>query len=150
VTASIPHPVFANEPRTAATNVSPLENYERGIHFIAGWEFDATDKIHVLVFGGPSLFGVRQDVVSDIAVQEGGAPFNTVTISGATLTRLSEFGALGYNLGVNGSYMFTRRIGAGILVRFSGGTVDLTGPGGIALAVDAGGLDVGIGLRVRF
>lgn len=150
VTASIPHPLYAGEPRKASTNVSPLENYERAIHVTAGWAFDQMGSMHLRVFGGPSFFGVKQDVVTAISVQEGSAPFNTVTISGATLTRLTEFGAVGYNVGVDGSYMFNPRVGFGILARFSGATVNLSDPSGIEMAVDAGGFDVGVGVRFRF
>ena len=150
VTASIPHPLYGGEPRTATTNVSPLEHYQSAIHISLAWEMKVAEKATVRFFGGPSFFGVKQDVVSAITVQEAGAPYTSVTISGATLTRLSDFGAVGYNVGLDGTYMFSRRVGAGVLVRLAGGTVDLTGPGDMKFSVDAGGFDVGLGIRVRF
>ena len=150
VVAKIPHPLVVNQPRTATTNVSPLENTETALHFNAGWETAVTEKMSVRFYGGPSIFGVTQDVVSTIEVAEVGPPYSAVTITGATLERLSKFGGFGFNVGVDGTYMFSDRIGMGLLVRYAKGTVDLTGPEDMKVSVDAGGFDGGLGIRLRF
>jgi hypothetical protein len=58
---------------------------------------------------------------------------------------------VGFNLGVDGRYMFTRNIGAGAMLRFTHAGVSLTSPtGGDDIKVDAGGFEIAAGLRFRF
>ena len=59
--------------------------------------------------------------------------------------------AVGFNAGVDLATYLTPTVGVGALVRFSRAIIDLTQPdGGGSLAVTAGGLHVGGGLRLRF
>ena len=56
--------------------------------------------------------------------------------------------AVGFNAGLDLATYLTPTVGVGVLVRFSRAMVDLARPdGGGALAVEAGGLHVGGGLR---
>ena len=54
--------------------------------------------------------------------------------------------AIGLNIGVDGSYLFTRNVGAGIFLRYAGAEADL--PSAPDLRV--GGFQFGVGARVRF
>ena len=96
---------------------------------------------------GPSFTRVRQDLVVDS--QEFGQ--NIVSAANANTTIppivVNQSGtAKGINVGLDGQYMFTRMLGAGIFIRYNGGSVDLAD----ASAVDAGGFQLGIGGRFRF
>ncbi len=116
VTASVPHPLFYDSPREAASTVPGLQNTEADFHISLSWRVAVADHLDVRLFGGPSFFNVKQDFVTAVAIQEDGAPYSTVSITGGTTTRASKT-APGFNLGLDATYMFSRRVGAGILVR---------------------------------
>jgi len=48
----------------------------------------------------------------------------------------------GFNIGVDGTYLFTRQYGAGAFMRFTGGGADITRPDGTTLSLAAGGFQV--------
>lgn len=103
----------------------------------------------VTVGAGPSFHAVRQELVTEFFFAEGPEPFRTVTATGTTQVTRSE-SAVGLNLGVDGVYMLTPRIGGGVTIRYSGGSVDLPGAGGETVTVDAGGIQAAVGIRLRF
>ena len=82
---------------------------------------------------------VKQGFVSSISVVPG-----TQDISVATNTVSAS--TTGGTAGFDGSYLFHKNIGAGLWVRYVGGTVTIPGAGDLK----AGGLNAGIGLRFRF
>ena len=57
---------------------------------------------------------------------------------------------VGYNAGVDLTFFFSRYVGVGGLVRTSRATVKLPTPDGHKVDVDAGGTQVGAGMRFRF
>ena len=148
VTGSIPHPLFFGRPRTGNFSRTDLEHAETGIHLQAVWVVPITDQIDVSVFGGPSFFNVGQSVITNVMPAEVGAPFNTVAITGATITTVSER-AVGGNVGVDITYLVTERYGGGFFVRWAGASVDIPASGG-PQSIDVGGTQFGIGLRARF
>ena len=149
VTASVPHPLFYDMPRQASATASGLENTQYGVHISVGWRFNVAPHFDVRVFGGPSVFGVTQDVVSSFDVQETGPPFSTVSLANVTTTRESKTGP-GFHVGLDSSYMFSRTFGIGLLIRYGRGTVKLPMPAGGSVSVHAGGFDGGLGARIRF
>ena len=54
--------------------------------------------------------------------------------------------AFGVNVGGDVNYMFSDRVGAGLFVRYVGGSVDLAAVPGMTV----GGFQAGLGLRFRF
>ena len=100
-----------------------------------------TDKIDVAVSAGPSVFAVKQDLVSALTIGEPGP-----TISGTTITKASKTGP-GANFGVDVTYMINKRFGAGALARYTWGSVELPGA---TKKLTVGGFQVGAGARVRF
>jgi len=71
-------------------------------------------------------------------------PSRTQNINIATGSE--EGTAKGVNVGVDGTYLFTPRVGAGIFLRYAGGSVDLPSAPGLKV----GGFQAGIGARIRF
>jgi hypothetical protein len=57
---------------------------------------------------------------------------------------------VGINVGADVTYMVTKTFGAGVLLRYAGGSADLATPSGASLSLDAGGFQFGAGVRVRF
>lgn len=147
ISASIPHPLFHDAFRNAS-GLAPLEYSERAVHLHALWSIPAAEEIDVAVFFGPSFFTVKEDLVQAVSFGES-SDFSSVTLGGIETQRVSKSTA-GFNIGIEGSYMFTRRLGTSATIRFSHGSVDLPLAGGGESSVDAGGFDIAAGIRFRF
>ena len=100
-----------------------------------------TDKIDVGFAFGPTIFMVGQDVATAIAVTEPGP-----TLASTTITR-EDHTTVGINLGVDINYFFRPNIGAGVVARYTYGSVDLDSVGE---SLTVRGFQLGFGLRYRF
>jgi hypothetical protein len=134
----VPNPLVINKPVTLTASGSDFHRKEIGTHIMAVWVVPAGEKTDVTIFGGPSIFHLSQDVMTATV------PAGTQSITTGS-ERQSGTG-FGGNVGVNGNYYFTPRIGAGVFIRYAGGSVDLPAASG----ADVGGLQIGGGLRLRF
>jgi hypothetical protein len=148
---AVPHPLFAGEPRTATAQLGGLGYSEQAVHIQAVWFMPVTTRFDVAVFAGPSVFVVKLDQATfgPANIQEGAFPFTSVTITGVSASSRSET-AVGFHAGVDGTYLVTRRFGGGLFLRYSRASVDFPTSAGGTVGVDAGGFEVGGGLRVRF
>ena len=146
IDASIPHPLYLDRDRQI-TGSSSGRREEIAAHVQAGWAITAGRRLVVTVGGGPSWFSVKQDVVKGVTWSQT-YPYDTATFAGADTARSNE-SALGYNVGLDVGYYFSRNFGIGGLVRFSRARVSLGSPSG-ASTIDAGGVQAGAGLRLRF
>lgn len=146
----IPSPLVFGSPRVAVTSTGELKHSETAVHLHALWMIPISDKIELAAMGGPSFYKIEQDFVSGITVSEGAIPpFASVTISSVT-TQTESKRAAGFTAGADMTYLITRRFGAGAFVRYSAASVDLPTAGAGTVTVDAGGFQIGAGLRVRF
>lgn len=148
VTGSVPHPLFFDTPRTTALQRADLTHRQIGFHFQAVYVIPVTEAIDIAVFGGPSVFRVEQDFVTGVTLGPELDPFDTVALT-AVATQASQETGIGINVGADVSYMFTEFLGAGGFFRYTSGSVDFTTTAGVQ-SIDAGGAQVGGGLRVRF
>ncbi len=147
VSAQIPHPFFFNQPRTVTGRASNVTHREVATH---------TDLVYVIVSegidlalsAGASFFRVDQDLVSDITYTET-YPYDTATFSNAPTTRVTVT-KVGYNLGADATWKLSPLWGVGGLVRFARARVPLSVNGLGAGTVNAGGLELGGGLRLMF
>lgn len=139
ITASIPDPSVFDRPKTVTQDTSDLGRTEVGVHMQAVWFIPVTDKIDVALSAGPSFIRVTQELTPTVTV-----PARTQNISASEESQSGT--ALGVNVGFDGTYMLTPRYGAGVFLRFAGGSVDL--PAVADLKV--GGFQGGFGFRVRF
>jgi hypothetical protein len=138
MTAVIPNPIFFDRLATVSVTAADLKRSETGVHIRALWTIPVRDKINLSVSAGPSIIHVSQQIAS------GTVPANTQTLNS---TFNEETGnAFGVNIGFDGAYMVTPRAGVGLFVQYAGGSVDLTD----AKGVKAGGVQAGLGLRLRF
>ena len=102
---------------------------------------DFTEKMDIMVFAGPVRAGVEHEVVSAASVAE--------SDSGPVVTlerQVIHKGFWGIQVGVDGKYMFTKNIGAGAFLRFSGASGDVTE----GVNLDLGGFQGGAGIRFKF
>jgi hypothetical protein len=140
VTAQIPDPILFDSPNQQTLSAGDLEHSESAVHVSAVWFWPVTDKIDVAVSAGPSFFTVKQTSVTSITVQP-----NTSVATGVNISNVKESGTGGH-VGLDVTYLLTPRIGAGVLLRYAGTSVDLPGADGLGV----GGFQLGLGARLRF
>jgi len=147
VTAQIPHPFFFNRLRDIA-GATDTERDELGTHIQFAYLANLGRRIRLILSAGPSVIRVEQTFVTDVKFSQE-YPYDTATFTGAT-TRRSSASKTGFNAGADVTWMFSRQIGAGGLVRFTRATVAEDAGNGRTVSVDAGGLQVGAGVRFLF
>ena len=148
IDGQIPHPFFFAQRRTLSGE-TPLTRDEFAVHVDAMILLPLKlRKFEVAVFAGPSFFSVGEDFV-DEGVYADDYPYDSVTFSSAKLTRASK-SAVGFNAGADVTYKLTRSLGVGGLIRASTAGVDLPNRDAKLVNVSAGGLQVGVGVRLRF
>ena len=158
VDAAIPHPLVFNQLRQVSGDVSNVTRTATSIHLDVLVTTALSERLGLQLSVGPTLIKREQEAV--IAVQaEEQFPFDTATFGGAT-TRRVRGSATGVHVGADLTWMVTRRVGLGGLVRYVNGKVDLDVPVDPATAIgtattrrlrlEAGGVQAGAGLRVRF
>jgi hypothetical protein len=148
VAGSIPHPFFFNTPRTINGTAGSLERTEFAAHIQAAYVIPSS-RFDIVISGGPTVFNVKQDLVSSATFTET-YPYDTATFGTATTTKATGT-KLGFNAGVDVGVRLSRNFGVGALLRFSRAslTLPLTGSSS-GVSVDAGGLQVGGGVRFYF
>lgn len=147
--ASVPHPFFFNRPREVEGEVTGIEREELAVHIQARATFVPTERIQAVVFGGPSFFTVKQGVVNDFEITEA-YPYDTATFSRGIFTTVDD-SKVGFNVGADVGYFFTRQVGVGGSVQWAATTIDAPGSGGSGtFDIKAGGFQAGAGLRLRF
>ena len=147
VSARVPSPISLVTFRDATTTAAGLEHKEGALHLQGIWHVPITVEFEVALFGGPSIFNAKHDLVEDVTVTEVGGNFTQVNLA-VNQSSVSET-VVGFNLGVDGRYMFTSNIGAGAMIRFTRGKGDFEA-GGQTLEINTGGFEVGGGLRFKF
>ena len=147
VSARLPHPFFPGSVRTIAGNM-PVYHDERAVHLHALVIVPVNPAFTVTVFGGPTVFSLRQDLVTDVRFTHS-YPYDDAVFGGIVTGEQSR-STVGFNAGVDVAYYFTDTIGVGWLTRFSAGTIDLPSAGDGSVDVPAGGFHAAGGLRLRF
>lgn len=147
--ASVPHPFFFNRPREVEGEVADIDREELAVHVQARATFVPTPRIQAVVFGGPSFFTVKQGIVTDFEITEA-YPYDTATFSRGITTTVDE-SKVGFNVGADVGYFFTRQVGVGGSVQWAATTIDAPASAGTGtFEIKAGGFQAGAGLRLRF
>ena len=148
VTGSIPHPFFFNTPRQLTGTATSLERSEFAANIQVAYLYQSR-RYEVVISGGPTVFRVSQDLVSN-ATYTDAYPHDTVTFTSATTVK-GEGTKTGFNIGADIGYKLSRSVGVGGLARFSRATLSLPLTGSASdVSVDAGGLQVAGGVRFYF
>jgi len=145
---SVPSPLFRGRHRTLLHEQGGLNYRQLGLHVPVVYMIPFSERVHLAVLAGPSLFRMQHDVLSAVSLGDEAAPYDTVSLTG--LTTAAEKGTgIGYHAGLDVTYLLTRWLGAGLLFRYTGGTVEFEMPGG-PQSIDVGGAQASAGLRFRF
>lgn len=150
VGGTVPSPFFFNRPRTLS-GTEPLDRKEMATHLNIGWVMPFSDKLDVMIYGGPSFFRLTQDVISNVVPNEQGATASTIT--GTITTTERKKSVTGYNVGADATYIAwsndSIRIGLGGFVRFAQASTEVEMLSTLQ-PTDVGGVQFGLGARLRF
>ena len=141
VTATIPDPRVFDSPRTVTTTANDLKHTENALNFMGVWMVPVTDKVDVGISFGPTVFFVKQELPDTLTFTEPGP-----TITGLTTKDISKTTG-GVNLGVDVTYLLTKKMGVGGILRYTWGSVNLEGA---TDSLTVGGFQIGVGARYRF
>ena len=147
IDASIPHPLYDNQPRSISGS-SPTHHNETGAHVQLAMLLPLSPRIRVILSGGPSMLKVEQTVVSNVQYSQS-YPYDTASFTSATAS-LANDTVIGFNVGGDVAWMFSKSLGAGMMAQYAGGTAKLNAGGGRTVSVKAGGACVGAGIRASF
>jgi|RhiMethySRZTD1v2_1073278.scaffolds.fasta_scaffold507100_1 opacity protein-like surface antigen len=148
VAGKIPHPFFFNQARSVEGEAGGLTREELAVHIQAMAIVPGGERLSLAVFAGPSFFDVKQAIVQRLQYSQQ-YPYDTATFSGVETDTPSE-STIGFNAGADVGYFFSRNVGIGGVIRFTRASVDFTSIDGQTVSVDAGGVQAGAGLRLRF
>ena len=149
IDATVPHPFFFAFPRSTRGTARGLNRREIGLHLQPQYWQTLFDTLLVRLFAGPTIFLLRQELVSGITTNEIGFTFDHVRLVGHQ-SRGTGAVTLGLNAGFDGSYFLTDRVGVGFGFRYSRGTDAIDLSGRASTPVEFGGTHFGGGLRVAF
>ncbi len=148
VRASVPHPFMLDHDRLVEGEASDVARTETAAHLQLFYEMMPKGKWRTRFFAGPSYFNVEQDLVHTVTVNES-YPYDTATFATA-VTGNAEGSSVGFNVGADISWMFSKRTGAGLLLRYARAGIDLNAPDSRTVSTDGGGLQAGAGIRFLF
>lgn len=148
ITASVPHPLYDNQDRIVEGSAGDISRTETAAHLQLFYEIPTTNRWRVRLFAGPTYMNVEQELVREVTVDET-YPYDTATFRSAVTGRAKGSG-VGFNAGADVAWMFARRVGAGLLLRYTRASVDLNAPDARSVSLDGGGLQAGAGLRFLF
>lgn len=139
VTASIPHPLFTDQPKTTTASISDLKHTERAVSVQAVWTSPINDKMDAAISFGPTFIKVIQNLVTNVNVPAG-------TQDATPVADQQSKTAVGFAIGGDVTYLINPRYGVGAMARYVIGKVDLPAASGLTV----GGFQIGGGLRLRF
>jgi hypothetical protein len=151
VSASVPHPFYFNQPRTATFTTSLLQAHEVAVHIPIVYmppAYGRLGRVKVLAYGGPSVFRLSQTLVTELLFDDV-YPFETVKITGVDTEEQTAV-RWGYHVGGDVSYFFTRTVGVGGGLRYSYADLQFDSDGADGTSTATGRVQALAGLRIRF
>ena len=140
-TASVPPPSpgLLNIPSSGVAG--GLAHSERNAYALIAWTAPVSNRFDVVVSGGPAFLELEQDL-PELSTVTGPLGGTLLVIRRGSVTESTT----GFHVGVDFDYVFGRRAGGGVLVRYARGSVDV--PFGTRSAT-IGGLQFTAGLRLK-
>ena len=147
VTAKLPHPFFDNTFRSIEGTAKTSRD-EIGTHLMLGFVWPVNKRFRVLVNAGPSWLKVDQEIITDVTYSET-YPYDTAEFTGVRKSGGSRTGT-GFNVGADVSWMLSTSVGVGGLVQYTRARIKANAGADRTVSFDAGGAQVGAGIRIAF
>ena len=154
VTGTVPHPLVVGRDRTVPEQTVSLPRRERAMHAFLGWRLPLRNALDVELSAGVTYFSLRQGVIVHLVPGEtGGPPFAEVGLQVDTGEHTRN--GAGFNAGIDVTYMLTPadyipQLGIGYFARATGGSVSIPIDASSWRSESVGGIQTGVGVRVRF
>ena len=154
LSATIPHPTFFNAPATATgTTDRELKRTESALNFSVVVAPVRTTRSEFRLFGGPSWFSYKAEMVQDVLYAQTfnpAIPQNAIQINGAA-TENATANQIGMHFGADYTYFINRVVGLSGGVRCSAAMVEIGFEplSKISQEIRVGNTTVYLGLRVR-
>jgi hypothetical protein len=145
VSAAVPNPLAFGQPRQV-DGPADVSHTEVGIHIEAVYWAEPTPRTEIVVSGGPSVFRVDQDFISDVTYTQS-YPYTTATYQSAELLRERQT-VNGFNIGGEVGWKLASHISLSAALRFSHATASFSDAS--TTPVTVGGLHLGGGVRLLF
>jgi opacity protein-like surface antigen len=145
--ARLPHPLYLDHDRLAAGRVSGLE-YDQAIGSLDLVLILGGGPVQVSILGGVAVFRVDAKLAGEFQKTEA-YPYDVVEITGVGRRRLRDT-PVGYGAALGVDWRLSRRFGLGAQARYSRARARLLTSSEDSITLDAGGLQVGLGLRLLF
>ena len=144
--ASFPNPLFFGKPRAATGTVSGKQKETAGhVNVVV---FGKSGKVDLSAWAGVSFFKVDADLLENVLYSQA-YPYDSVSVTSAPKTKVSD-SPIGFNIGASADWRFSKNVGVGVQGRFAGAKAKFAVPNASAVDVDAGGFQLGGGIRFYF
>jgi hypothetical protein len=150
VDVSRPHPLYLGKPRSASAELAGYGAKETALHFDLAFA-GSKGRLDWSIFAGVTQFSVDADLLGVPTYTEA-YPYDELKIASTPSATVKE-SKTGFNVGGRLDYRFgsSGHLGAGVQARYSGASMELAAAGATTPAsYDAGGFEVGAGLRLFF
>jgi hypothetical protein len=149
--ASFPNPLYfpdspLGKPRLATGSVSGKQKETAGHLDVV--VFGKSGKVDLSAWAGVSFFKVDADLLQNVLYSQT-YPYDSVTVTSTPQATVSD-SPIGFNIGGSADWRFAKNVGIGIQGRFARAKAKLAVPNATAVDVDAGGFQLGAGIRFYF
>jgi hypothetical protein len=146
--AALPHPFYFGRLRPASGTRNGLSYSETAAHIDLVLVPVSGERLEASLFAGVSLIKVRADLIDHIDYTQT-YPYDTVTaVSAPSATFLDN--PFGFNVGASLDGRLSKHIALGAQGRFSRAKARLHPSTGNTIGLDAGGFQIGAGIRFLF
>jgi hypothetical protein len=143
--AALPHPFYFGRPRPASGTRNGLSYRETAAHLDLVYVPVSGKQLEASLFAGVSLIKVRADLIDHIEYTQT-YPYDVVTAVSAPSVPVLD-NPFGFNLGASLDGRLSQHIALGAHGRFSRAKARLHPSPGNTLGLDAGGFQLGAGIR---
>jgi opacity protein-like surface antigen len=144
-TARVPHPLYLNRHREVNASLGDLHFSDTDGHLALAYLGHA-GGLDLSLFAGPSLFHVTSDLITQLQYSQE-YPYDSLQVTSVPTASAGKT-AFGFNVGGGLERRLGGHLAVGGQVRYSLGSAKLENGGQDTVTVNAGGLEVLVGLRV--
>ena len=148
LSASLPHPLYFDRPRTLQGAIPSLDYRETSLNLNLVYSHALGRRIILDGFGGPTLFWTRSQLLTDIQYVDA-FPYDRLTLQAPIVTEQTDM-PIGFNVGTGMTFRLKGWLGVGLLVRYNRAAVQLPQSDGSLVSFNAGGLRANGGIRLLF